>query len=292
MAAVPRTFASALKKVSHGLIYSLLAGVIALASWGLLVEPGMLMRRHVSREGWPGTELKVAFFSDLHAGAPHIDQDYIEKLIARIAAESPDLVLIGGDLVINGIIGGRPIPVADVATLLSKLKPPLGVFAVLGNHDWWFGGNEVASALEKNGIRVIGNDAVLIDRHDGSKFWLLGIGDDFTGHADAGRAFLFTDNSRPKIVFMHDPGALFQIKDRFNIAFAGHLHGGQIYLPGYGAIVTPGRAPRSWAQHEWIDFELGSLFVSSGIGTSILPVRVNAPPEFVIARLTPHQSSF
>ena len=120
---------------------------------------------------------------------------------------------------------------------------------------------------------------------NGTKFWLLGIGDDFTGRADAHRAFATADNSWPKIVFMHDPGALFQIKNRFNIAFAGHLHGGQIFLPGIGAIVTPGRAPRSWAKHDWIDFEFGSVFVSSGIGTSILPIRVNAPPEFVIAKL-------
>ena len=88
---------------------------------------------------------------------------------------------------------------------------------------------------------------------------------------------------------MHDPGALFQIKDRFNFAFAGHLHGGQIFVPGIGAIVTLGRAPRSWAKRDWIEFEFGSLFVSSGIGTSILPIRVNAPPEYVIAKLKPYQ---
>ncbi len=58
-------------------------------------------------------------------------------------------------------------------------------------------------------------------------------------------------------------------------------------MPGIGAIVTPGRASRTWAKHEWIEFELGSLFVSSGIGTSILPIRLNAPPEYVVATLKP-----
>ncbi len=279
-------------KRRHWLLRAILAFGTGLLAWGVFVEPGMLVKRQVVRNNWPGSELKIAFFSDLHAGAPHVDREYIEKLIARISAESPDLVLIGGDLVINGIIGGRPIPILEVASLISKLKAPLGVFAVLGNHDWWNGGPTVKASLEANGIKVLENRAQLIDRPDGTKFWLVGIGDDFTNHADAHRAFSVTDTLWPKIVFMHDPGALFQIKNRFNIAFAGHLHGGQIFVPGLGAMVTPGRAPRTWANQQWIEFELGTLLVSSGIGTSILPIRVNAPPEFVIAKLQPYQKKF
>jgi uncharacterized protein len=290
MMLLPRVLEPTKPKPKHWLLGALLAASgVGLAAWGAFVEPGMLLRREVIRDGWPGSELRVAFFSDLHAGAPHVDRDYIENLIFRINSESPDLVLIGGDLVIHGIVGGRPIPIRDVASLLSKLSAPLGVFAVLGNHDWWHGGNEISLALKENGIKVLENDAQLIDHHNGTKFWLVGIGDDLTGHADAQRAFAIADRSWPKMVFMHDPAALFQIKDRFNIAFAGHLHGGQIFLPGIGPIITPGRAPRSWAKHEWIEFEFGSLFVSSGIGTSILPIRINVPPEFVIARLKPHR---
>lgn len=271
----------------HWFMTCVLACSVGLVTWGIFVEPGLLTKRQVLRDGWPGTALKIAFFSDLHAGAPHVDREYVKNLIVRIGAESPDLILIGGDLVINGIVGGKAISIEELALLLSQLNAPLGVFAVLGNHDWWRGGLEVSLALNKNGIKILENGAQLIDRHDGTKFWLVGIGDDYTGHADAQRAFSVTNGSWPKIAFMHDPAALFQIKDHFNIAFAGHLHGGQIFLPGIGAIVTPGRAPRAWAKREWIDFEFGSLLVSSGIGTSILPIRVNAPPEFVIATLEP-----
>ena len=172
-----------------------------------------------------------------------------------------------------------------MANLLGRLKAPLGVFAVLGNHDWWNGGEKAAAALQANGIEVLENDARMIERPDRTKFWLVGIGDDFTGHADGRKAFAATDGSAPKVVFMHDPGALLDIKERFNVAFAGHLHGGQIFVPGIGAVVTPGRAPRAWAKHDWVDFELGSLFVSSGVGTSILPVRIDVPPEYVVASL-------
>ena len=77
-----------------------------LLAWGVAVEPGLLIGRHVSRNAWPGSDLKIVFFSDLHAGSPHIDREYVEKLIGRIDGESPDIILIGGDMVINGIIGG------------------------------------------------------------------------------------------------------------------------------------------------------------------------------------------
>lgn len=258
-----------------------------LVAWGVLCEPAMLVERYIKHHSWPGSALKIAFFSDLHAGSPHIDGAYIDNLVKRINSEAPHLILIGGDLVTNGVIGGTLMSVGEVARLVGKLKAPLGVFAVLGNHDWWRGGAAIASALGENGIKVLENQAVLIDDGHGAKFWLVGIGDDFTGHSDSSRAFAMTDTSWPKIVFMHDPGALFQIKSRFAVAFAGHLHGGQIFVPGIGALVTPGRAPRAWAKREWIDLDVGSLLVSSGLGTSILPIRLNALPEYVIADLNP-----
>ena len=166
----PRVLGATKPKRHYGLLSALLACGAGFAAWGVFIEHGMLIKRQVVRYGWPSSELKIAFFSDLHAGAPHVDRDYVENLIIRISSESPDLVLFGGDMVINGIAGGRPIPIEEVASLLSKLKAPLGVFAVLGNHDWWRGRQEVASALKQNGIKILENSAQLIDRHDGTKF--------------------------------------------------------------------------------------------------------------------------
>ena len=71
---------------------------------------------------------------------------------------------------------------------------------------------------------------------------------------------------------------------KFFLSLAGHTHGGQVFVPGIGAIITPGDAPSNWAKG-WTEFELGSLFVSQGVGTSILPIRFNAPPEFIILNL-------
>lgn len=251
--------------------------------WSIFIEPGLLVQNNISKR-WAGPVLKVAFFSDLHAGAPHISIKYINDLVERINSESPDLILIGGDLVINGVVGGSVIGIEDLAPILSKLHAPLGVFAVLGNHDWWSDGEKIKANLERHKITVLENKSHLIQVSSGFSFWLVGIGDEYTNHALPEVAFSQINSDVPKILFMHDPAALFRIKQNYFLTFAGHMHGGQIYIPGFGALVTPGKAPKSWASG-WVDYEFGSLFVSKGIGTSIFPVRLNSIPEFVILKL-------
>jgi uncharacterized protein len=263
----------------------LLLLIILPAIWGFLIEPSLLTQRDISLEHWEGPPLKIAFLADLHAGSPHIDDDYIVDLVKRINAMSPDLVLIGGDLVINGVLGGHPIPFTKVVQRLKELnKAPLGTFAVLGNHDWWNDARGIRKSLEENGIPVIDNEARLIRVDSKFNFWLVGIGDDYTEHARPELALAQIKSNEPRILFMHDPAAIFRVKEKFFMTLAGHMHGGQIFIPGIGAIITPGDAPKYWASG-WVDFKLGSLFVSKGVGTSIIPVRFNALPEFVILSL-------
>lgn len=271
-----------LKPTKPALVFLIVC--LAFVIWGFCIEPGLLIQKNLNYGNWPGPNLRIAFFSDLHAGSPYIDKDYIKNLVNRINQMSPDLILLGGDLVINGVVAGKSIPIEEVVPLLQQLKSRLGTYAVLGNHDWWNGGEHIISTLELAGISVIDNKSKLIQLDDKSDFWLVGIGDEYTGHANAKEAMEQVTSDSPKILFMHDPSAIFQMKNNFTFAFAGHMHGGQIYVPGYGALITPGSAPRSWADG-WVDFPLGKLYVSKGVGTSIIPVRLNALPEFVILDL-------
>ena len=263
---------------------SIVVTVLAMVCWSILIEPGLMITRHEKLTKWQYEPLKIVFFSDLHAGAPHIDLAYIDRLVSEINSQTPQLILIGGDLVINGVIGGRAPAFTDVAKILGNLRATHGVFAVLGNHDWWNETDVIREKLEANGIRVLENQSTLIHISEKSKLNLIGIGDDFTAHADADAAFAESKSEYPKIVLMHDPGAALNMQQTFDLALAGHTHGGQIYLPIYGALVTPGRAPRKWARG-WVHSKLGPLFVSTGLGTSILPIRFNAPPEFVVLEL-------
>ena len=266
------------------LFFTVFISVLSLGFWSLFIEPQLLIKREIAVPRWQGPDLRIAFFSDLHAGAPFINEIYISDLVNRINQMNPDLVLIGGDFVINGVVGGTYMPIEKVAELLKKLKAPLGVYSVLGNHDWWNNGDHIRKTLDASGLQVLENQAQLLTTTTGFKFWIVGIGDDFTNHADVSSAESQITTADPRVYFMHDPAAIFQIKKSFFLPLAGHMHGGQVFIPGLGAIITPGAAPKEWASG-WVDFELGSLFVSKGVGTSILPIRLNAIPEFVILEL-------
>jgi uncharacterized protein len=268
-------------KIKHLAILLLLIFPI----WAFLIEPSLLNVNIQNKKTWPLKPLKIAFFSDLHAGSPHINENYIRRLVEKINQAQPDIILIGGDLVINGTIGGHFMDISLVADLLAQLNAPLGKFTVLGNHDWWNDGEKIQTVLKAKGFTVLNNESVLIEVDLKNKFWLIGIGDRYTYHSDPVKAFSKTDDLWPKLVFMHDPASLFEIKNKFFLSLAGHTHGGQVFIPGIGAIITPGDAPKGWAKG-WTEFELGSLYVSQGIGTSILPMRFNSPPEFIILNLS------
>ena len=262
-------------------LFSLLAAAFI---WSVFVEPGRLTEHKLIKETWPAGNLRIAFFSDLHAGSPHINKNYIKNLVSRINEFKPDIILIGGDLVINGVLGGAPISIEKLAPLIADLHAPLGKYVTLGNHDWWNDGVNIPRVLKQFDFIILENQSQLITLADKTQFWLIGIGDHYTDHADPVRAFAKVSDDHPKLVFMHDPGAILEMKETFFLAFAGHMHGGQIFVPGFGALITPGAAPKEWAKG-WIESKLGPIFVSTGVGTSILPVRFNAPPEFVILDL-------
>ncbi|MDR2839247.1 MAG: hypothetical protein LBV49_11885, partial [Azonexus sp.] len=172
----------------------------------------------------------------------------------------------------------------DIAGELARLKAPLGVFATLGNHDWWYDGEAVRQALQSVGITVLENAAVPLPT--AQPLWLAGIGDDMSDHAQPTKAFAQLPDSAPFIVVMHDPVNADRLPARALVAVAGHTHGGQVRLPFIGALIVPGRSPRQHA-YGWIPDAPAPTFVTSGVGTSILPVRFNCPPEIVILRLVP-----
>jgi uncharacterized protein len=259
---------------------------VGLAIWSFGIEPGWLAERRLEIESpkWELPPMSIGVASDLHVGAPHVGLAQIDRLVDGINAAHPDLILLPGDFVIKGIIGGESIEVDAIADHLSRLRAPLGVYAILGNHDWWYDGEKVRHALEARGIHVLENESVVI-QHQGQGVRLVGVGDDMTGHEDIRRAFRGTNANLPTIVMVHDPANAPDLSAGSVVAFAGHTHGGQVSLPLIGALITPGRAPRSHA-YGWLDDVPVPTFVTSGVGTSILPVRFNRRPEYLIVRVT------
>jgi uncharacterized protein len=250
----------------------------------VLVEPGRVVTREIALPiaRWPPTlgPLRVAALSDLHTGAPHVSIPALRRVVASMNATHPDLVVLLGDYVIHGVVGGRFVSPEDTAAVLRDLTAPLGVFAVLGNHDWWYDGPRVTRALEGAGIRVLEDVAVPVQLH-GQTLWLAGVSDAMTRPADAGRALAAVPADAPAIVLTHNPDVFPGVPQRVLLTLAGHTHGGQVYLPVLGRLIVPSRFGQRYAIGH-IQEEGRDLFVTPGIGTSIIPVRFRVPPEISV----------
>jgi predicted MPP superfamily phosphohydrolase len=263
---------------------SLLGG--GLLGWAVVVEPGRLVVREtqVRSARWPRPPLRIAVLTDLHVGSFRNGLDRLDGIVARTNAQSPDLVVILGDLVIHDVVLGRFVPPEATAARLARLRAPLGVMAVLGNHDWWYDGVRVRAVLEKAGIRVLENDAVPIG--DGSRrFWVAGVGDLWTRPADIPKALAGVPPEDPVILLTHNPDVFPSVPEHVVLTLAGHTHGGQVALPIVGRPIVPSRYGQRYAYG--LVVENGrALFVSPGIGTSILPVRFRVPPEISMVTLS------
>ena len=283
----------------------LVLGATGFASYAFAIEPRwrlVVTDYGVSPTGWPADlPLTIAFVSDIHAGEPHMSLARIADIVERTNALGADLVLLGGDFVSSQRIVLQGYHAREWAPLLGRLKAPLGVYAVLGNHDWWHGpaprlpadgGRGIRDALVAASIPVLENDVVAFS-HRGRRFWLAGLGDQLAhrrnglvvGGVDdlAGTLAQITDDA-PVILLAHEPDIfLDEPTPRVSLTLSGHTHGGQIRLFGYSPVV-PSNYGKRLAYGHIVDGNR-HLIVSGGLGTSIFPVRIGVPPEIVRIRL-------
>lgn len=260
---------------------------LLLAIWGFFIEPALLAteRHDLELPHWPAPlhGLRVVVLTDLHVGAPHIDLEKLDEVIERTNAEDPDLVVVLGDLVIQGVLGGDFVPPEDTARALGRLRARHGVVAVLGNHDWWLDGQRVASALREAGIVVLENQAWPVE-HEGTRLWLAGLADLMTRAPDLGASMRTIPPGEPVLVLTHNPDVFPDVPSRVSLTLAGHTHGGQVCVPPFGPPVVPSRFGQRYASGHVVEDER-HLYVSVGIGTSILPVRFLVWPRIDVLTL-------
>lgn len=279
------------------IIFAWSLGAIAALGWGLgvwafLVEPATLTVRHVTVASaqWRGPPLRIGVISDTHVAAPHTDVARIERVVARMNAERPDIVVLLGDYA-----GGhepaarreRPEQSEILAGVdaFRGLTAPLGVHAVLGNHDSWYDDAAISEALMRAGVRVLDNRAERVPRQNGP-FWLAGLADmESPREPPLVSATLreVTDRA-PIIVLTHWPDPFVEVPNRVAVTLAGHTHCGQVNFPILGRMVHASRMSERWACGLY-DEGGRKLFVTGGVGVSILPVRFRAPPEIVVLTL-------
>ncbi len=260
---------------------------LGLAAWAFVFEPASLrtVEREITPPNWPRAcdGIRVAVLADLHVGSPFNGLDRLTRIVRQTLEAKPDLILLAGDYVIDGVPGGRFVPPEDTAAGLRQLAAPMGVWAVLGNHDWWLDAARVRRAFESNGIPVLEDSARRVQARSCS-LWLLGIGDFWESRHDLRSALAQVTDADPVVAFTHNPDVFPDVPARVSLTIAGHTHGGQVRIPFIGRPVVPSRYGQRYAIGHVVE-QGRHLFVSSGIGTSILPVRFLVPPEISIVVL-------
>jgi uncharacterized protein len=275
-----------MKRIAIAILAASALLAVTLVSWAFLFEPAQLVVREerVKLNCWRSGPLRVAVVSDLHVGSPFNDLDKLKQVVERINTARPDIIVLLGDFVVQGVTGGRIVSPEQIAGPLAALHAPLGVYAVLGNHDWWLDAPRVAKALESAHIRVLDDSAMKI-AHRSQTFWLVGISDFLEGNHDVSHALSRVTDRDSVLAITHNPDVFPLIPARVCLTLAGHTHGGQVALPLIGRPIVPSKYGERYAIG--LVRENGKhLFVTSGVGTSIIAVRFRVPPEIILLEIS------
>jgi predicted MPP superfamily phosphohydrolase len=276
------------------------AGFLVSASGGAyagLIEPTMLLgvtTYELTPPGWPeDLALDVAVIADVHVNEPYIPMPRVTRIVETVNRLNPDLIVHLGDHEATHRFVRKRVPPREWAAAYADLSAPLGLWTILGNHDWWHNSREIRQALDGARIRVMENEAELVE-HGGRRFWLAGLGDqlahwlggrgNFAGEDDLPGTMAQITTDDPVLLLVHEPDIFTQVPARVSLTLAGHTHGGQVHIPGFpNPWIPSGYGERFRYGHIVEDGR--HLIVSGGIGMSIIPVRFGVPPEIVLVRL-------
>jgi len=223
----------------------------------------------------PFDGLRAAFLSDCHHGKL-VPLSFIRRAVALARRAQPDLVLFGGDYITGS--GRYTDPCIEA---LSELRPPLGSFGVLGNHDGWRNPAGTHLAFSRFGITDLTNRGVWLERK-GARLRLGGVGDLWTDKQDVDRAVGPAGPGDPVILLSHNPDLAEELNtDLVDLLLCGHTHGGQVCLPVVGAPYVPSRFGNKYARG-LVRGPRCLVFTSCGIGTVSLPIRLLCRPEVVL----------
>jgi uncharacterized protein len=263
---------------------------VSTAVYAGAVEPERLITTsyQLTPPGWTGGRLSLVAIADLHAGGPNMAVEHITRVVEETNALSPDVVVLLGDYIATHRFVTERVPYDVWAALLARIKAPLGVWSILGNHDWWNDPRGIRGALVKAGIPCLENRAVLVG--DGAtRFWIAGLGDQlahhlgpnmFRGEDDLAGTLAQVTTDDPVILLAHEPDIFVRVPPRVALTLAGHTHGGQIRIPLLWPHLVPSRYGARFAYGHIVERDR-HMIVSGGLGTSFAPVRLGVPPEIV-----------
>lgn len=224
--------------------------------------------------------LRVAFLSDIHVAGPDMPPTRLAKIVEQVNGLEPDLVLIGGDFISDKRTASRRYSVGEAIAPLAGLRSRFGTVAVFGNHDHWRDARATSSALSRAGVRLLHNNSITV-----GPLRIGGVDDAFTGRADVEKT-VRAMRSAPgvRLMLSHSPDVAPRLPNDVTLLLAGHTHCGQIRLPLLGAVSSMSDYGDRYACGRVREGSL-RVITSAGLGTSILPLRLGAPPEIWLLTL-------
>ena len=230
------------------------------------------------------TDFTLAHFSDLHIGA-FMDAEQLRPIIDRINSVQADTIVFTGDLM-DFSCDWQGISSESLVKQLLRLRAPQGVFAVLGNHDYYSGSDKVANIISMMGMTLLRNEGQMISKGK-DQLWLAGVDDVEAKEHDLDAALLGVPRSCPTILLAHEPdyADLVSADGRVILQLSGHSHGGQVRLPFIDVPLLP--LPYLGTKYPSGLCRVGDmwLYTNRGVGMTVLPLRLNCPPEITVIKL-------
>lgn len=266
------------------------AGAVA---YSLFFEPFRIeVTRHVlPLRGLP-LELdgiRLVQITDIHHG-PWLSIAHVERVIRIANSLTPDVILLTGDYVLRSTKYIDP-----VVSTFTAFKPKIGVVATLGNHDWWESVGMTRDAFRRVRIPLIDNDRTFLSSErkltkevPRQGLCIGGVGDFYEDEIDPDRAFRGVSPAMPRILISHNPDVAEEVgtlrDHRIDLMVSGHTHGGQVWIPGLGTPIVPSMYGQKYASG-FVDGPRCRVYVSRGLGNSVLPMRFGVTPEITLFEL-------
>jgi predicted MPP superfamily phosphohydrolase len=222
--------------------------------------------------------LRVAFLADIHHG-PFTSLSYVRSVVRSTLALQPDLIVLGGDYCLKDAKYIRPC-----FEVLAALSAPLGVFGVLGNHDYWHGLAETRAGFASAGVAELTNRGAWLER-GGYRFRLAGVDDDWHGKVDVKAALGDSTGADACLLVSHNPDVAERVRDpRVGLMLSGHTHGGQVVFPTGRAPFVPSHYGQKYLRGV-CRAPATTVYVSRGLGCTSVPVRFGSRPELTLVTL-------
>lgn len=254
----------------------------------------------VQDPAWPtGTApLHAVLLSDFHADNVHMPPSRVRAIAARVNAMHPDVILLGGDYIGGNVFkgrrefGARPMRSAGEIALdedglraLGNFDAPLGVYAIMGNHDCWWDCDTVRHILAGTRVKLLENQAARLAR-PGGDVWIEGVEDGQTEHPDFPATAAQVPKGAASFVLTHNPGLFDWASNHAELQMSGHSHAGQVRFPLIGAPIRVCRHTEDTAKG-WTVIDNRILIVTRGLGSSGIPIRFGAPPQIMVLTIHP-----